>query len=265
MIINYFSNHYFIFIKKTNSLIKQIYKFKSYCEFYEDLILFCIFSDVENGFYIDVGANDPVKGSVTNSFYLKGWNGINIEPLPEPYKLLMKNRKNDINLNIGVGNKKGYSLLYLAGYCSTLNRQYLKKRNNNKTITIKIDTMTDVCKKYVKRGQDIQFCKIDVEGEEKNVLLGYDFVNFRPKIFCIESTFPKTLIPSYSQWEYILLNNGYSFVYQYKINRFYLDNNFSYLKKKFLDIDKYIKFILFSFNSKRFFKFFHEKDFYIFC
>ena len=125
-------------LNKTNSLIQKISKFKSYCAFYEDLILFCVFSDVKNGFYIDVGANDPIKGSVTNALYLKGWSGINIEPLPKKYDLLVKKRPRDINLNIGVGNTKGYSLLYLAGYCSTLNKTYLINKDNNKTISKEI-------------------------------------------------------------------------------------------------------------------------------
>ena len=51
-----------------------------------------------------------------------------------------------------------------------------------------MDTMSNICKKYVPKGRNVDFCKIDVEGGEKNVLLGYDFINYRPKVFCIEST-----------------------------------------------------------------------------
>ena len=72
--------------------------FRSYSQYYEDIILFFIFYNVENGFYIDVGANDPNIISVTKAFYLRGWNGINIEPLPHKYKLLLNERKRDINL-----------------------------------------------------------------------------------------------------------------------------------------------------------------------
>jgi hypothetical protein len=31
---------------------------------------------VESGFYIDVGANDPVVDSVTQAFYQRGWERI---------------------------------------------------------------------------------------------------------------------------------------------------------------------------------------------
>ena len=101
--------------------------------------------------------------------------------------------------------------------------------------------MSNICKKYIKKDIKIHFCKIDVEGSEKNVLLGFDFENYRPQIFLIESTLPGTYIPSYSSWEYILLWNNYSFAYQYSINRFYVDNSNPNLKYKFLNLGKYIK------------------------
>ena len=77
--------------------------FITYAQFLEDFILYCIFYDIDNGFYIDVGANDPNDISVTKAFYLNGWHGINIEPLPEMQQLLLKHRSRDINLNIGAG------------------------------------------------------------------------------------------------------------------------------------------------------------------
>ena len=52
-------------------------------------------------------------------------------------------------------------------------------------ININIDTMLNICKKYIPKKEIVQFCKIDVEGRERDVLLGYDFENYRPKVFCI--------------------------------------------------------------------------------
>ena len=94
---------------------KEIFSFITYAQVLEDFILFCIFYDVKKGFYIDVGANDPNYISVTKAFYLRGWHGINIEPLPDKYQSLMLNRKRDINLNIGAGKIEGNASLYLAG------------------------------------------------------------------------------------------------------------------------------------------------------
>jgi hypothetical protein len=36
---------------------------------------------VQQGFYVDVGANEPVCHSITKAFYERGWRGIDIEPV----------------------------------------------------------------------------------------------------------------------------------------------------------------------------------------
>ena len=101
--------------------------------------------------------------------------------------------------------------------------------------------MKNICKKYIPKNEQLQFVKIDVEGGEREVLLGYDFENYRPKAFCIESTKPGTNIPCHKSWEEILLNNDYSFAYQYRINRFYIDNRVKDLRERFVQVDILIK------------------------
>ena len=49
-----------------------------------------------------------------------------------------------------------------------------------------MDNMGNICKKFAPKGNDIALCKIDVK-EKRDVLFGYDFVNYKPKFFCIES------------------------------------------------------------------------------
>lgn len=87
----------------------------------------------------------------------------------------------------------------------------------------------------------IHFCKIDVEGFERNVLEGVDFTLHRPWVMVMESTFPTTNIPNHEKWEYILLRNNYHFVYSWGINRYYIDScnekNYTSLKENFSKID----------------------------
>ena len=217
--------------------------FVSYSQHFEDFILFYLLYDIECGFYIDVGANDPNFISVTKAFYDRGWKGINIEPLPFKYKLLKQFRHRDINIQMGAGNMKGNATLQILcdhGECSSI--FYNKIYNNSKLLNIKIETMSNICKMYIPIGKEIHFCKIDVEGAEKNVLLGFDFENYRPKIFCIESLINiKTKKPEYKEWEYILTKNDYKLGYVFGLNRFYYDNRINSLKGKFYNIEQYLK------------------------
>ena len=225
-----------------NENYSDSFVFKSYAQYLEDIILFLFLHDVKNGFYIDVGANDPIIDSVTNFFYLRDWNGINIEPLDDKYALLKNQRPRDINLNIVAGKEKGSTTLYIFKGLTTTMKNYSLPGMAQKLV--KVETMADICKKYVPQGTIIEFCKIDVEGAERNVLLGYDFINYRPKIFCIESTLPLTMIPSYHLFEDVLIKNNYSFIYQYNINRFYVDNKSNFvnnLRQRVILIDLFME------------------------
>ena len=214
--------------------------FLSYAEDFEDLILYNVLNDVKEGHYIDVGANHPWKISVTKSLYLRGWRGINIEPLKKEYSLLCEDRPLDINLNIGISNKSGKLLLSDSGVLSSFNKEEIKKQKVTGTskseLFAKVETLKDVCKKNIKPNEDIHFCKIDVESYEKEVLEGMDFKNYRPWIIVIESLTLKFGQPSHIIWEHILLENGYSLAYTYGLNRYYVSDEKNNLKDRFISM-----------------------------
>lgn len=60
----------------------------SYAQNFEDVILWRALRHVERGFYIDVGAQDPVVDSVSLAFYEKGWRGVHVEPIKKFAKKL---------------------------------------------------------------------------------------------------------------------------------------------------------------------------------
>ena len=53
---------------------------------------------VQQGFYVDVGANDPVCHSITKAFYERGWRGINIEPVQSWFGKIEADRSRDEGL-----------------------------------------------------------------------------------------------------------------------------------------------------------------------
>jgi len=70
----------------------------SYAQNFEDVMLWSCFGQLDSGFYIDIGADNPVTDSVTKNFYEKGWSGINIEPCENSFIKLQTNRPRDINI-----------------------------------------------------------------------------------------------------------------------------------------------------------------------
>jgi len=226
-------------------------RFLSYSQEYEDWILFNALKGVENGFYIDVGANDPWFFSVTKVFYDRGWRGINIEPLPEEYQYLCEDRPRDINLNIGAGDREGELEFSIAGMATTCDLQTLDdarsfiglNRDSFPKKRIRVSPLTKILEEHLpEAGQTIHFCKIDVEGFEGNVLMGLDFSRFRPWIVVMEAAIVGTEIPSHERWEHLLTENGYDFACQHGINRYYIDARNSgaeELKKNFSEIKIY--------------------------
>ncbi len=204
-------------------------RYDSFAPEYEDIIIHAILGEISSGFYIDVGANDPLSGSVTKFFYDRGWQGINVEPLRSGCMLFEEQRPRDINLCVGVSNAKeasrGSMPFYPLGGCSTFDEGVANEPNftKGKAHMKSVMTLRRIYETYGK-GRTVSFCKIDVEGYERKVLEGIeDWEAFRPWIFCMEATKPQTLIPCHEEWEPILLEHGYVFAYHFGVNRYYVD------------------------------------------
>jgi hypothetical protein len=77
-------------------------RFITYAQNFEDVILWRALKHVDRGFYVDCGAYDPTRDSVTKAFYDRGWRGINIEPIPSLLQEFVVQRPFDTNLAIAV-------------------------------------------------------------------------------------------------------------------------------------------------------------------
>ncbi|MGD1948551.1 MAG: FkbM family methyltransferase [Leptolyngbyaceae cyanobacterium] len=201
----------------------------SYAQNYEDIMLWRALKHIEQGVYIDVGANDPIEHSTTKLFYDRGWHGINLEPVEKWYDKLILQRPRDINLKIAAGDFHGNLQFFevVDTGLSTANREYAQRyaRENGyevKECSVSVQTLTEIVKEQ--NFSEIHFLKIDVEGEEESVLKGLDFSAIRPWIVLVEATKPLTEIPDHNSWEILLTSNHYKFVYFDGLNRFYIAN-----------------------------------------
>jgi FkbM family methyltransferase len=200
--------------------------FISFAQNYEDVILWRALKHVKNGFYIDVGANDPVVDSITKAFYDRGWRGINVEPLKSHYQDLLKARPNDINLLCAAGSKRGQIDIWecnVRGWATASSDVIQKHEQEGYTGVlhkVPLFPLEDICEQYVQG--DIHFLKIDVEGFEKDVLKGINFKRFRPWIVVIEATKPNSTEEIYENYEALIVSNNYTFAYADGLNRFYI-------------------------------------------
>jgi FkbM family methyltransferase len=211
--------------------------FISYAQNFEDVMIWRALKHVENGIYIDVGANDPTLYSVTRAFYDKGWHGINMEPVAEFHERLKEQRPRDINLQIGAAELKGVFPFYdipdtgLATSDPEIAQKHRDAGWAVNTIEIPVLPLSEVCQEYA--SGDIHFLKIDVEGAEKQVLLGMDFKKWRPWLVIVEATTPMSQETAYLEWEYLLTDANYLFVYFDGLNRYYIALEHPELKPAF--------------------------------
>ncbi len=201
-----------------------------YAQFYEDYILSIVLSNIDKGYYVDVGANSPDFDSVTKHFYLKGWRGINIEPIKKWHDAYMIERPDDININQGVSNFEGEIDFYVSSMdlMSTGNIDFAdnarRKGYSYDKQKIQVTTLNRILEKHYL--PSITFMKIDVESMEKQILEGLDLSKYRPIILIIESIKPFSHRDVYSEWEAMVLNNNFTFMLFDSLNRYYVANEY---------------------------------------
>ncbi len=96
------------------SYLKRNRLFVSYAGNLEDVMINRAFPQ-ERGFFVDVGANDPVGASNTWALYERGWSGITIEPTPGACARFVEKRPRDICLNVAVGDTDGEISFFTFG------------------------------------------------------------------------------------------------------------------------------------------------------
>jgi FkbM family methyltransferase len=145
------------------------------------------FRDTPNGFFVEVGANDPKKDS--QSFHLEeaGWIGILVEPLPELASELRRVRKARVfEVACSSPDRAGQTMtLHVAGPFSSFDPHLaVTGMRADRTVDVKVDTLDHV---LVEGGAgNIDLMSVDVEGHELEVLSGFDFQRWQPRLILLE-------------------------------------------------------------------------------
>lgn len=209
--------------------------FITYAQNAEDVMLWRALREIERGFYIDVGAQDPIVDSVTKAFYERGWHGINIEPVEHWYERLVHDRPHDINLRLAASDHSGEMNLFEieATGLSTSNPAFAATYEGRGVheVVVRCRRLDDICAEH--HVSQVHFLKIDCEGGEKQAIEGLSLKSVRPWIILVEATEPNSLKPAYGHWEPLLLQRGYKFVYFDGLNRFYVAEEHAELENAF--------------------------------
>lgn len=199
----------------------------------EDVVLMRAFAGHRGGFFVDVGAGEPVSGSLTKNLVDGlGWRGVNVEPLPERHARLQKARPDDINLCVAVGDEPGDARFFRivpgqgksgGGGLSTLRRDVLEGHLANgwrhEELQVEIVTLEAILGTHAEPGFDL--LKVDVEGSEAAVLRSADLRVWQPRAIVVEATVPLTARPHHQEWEPYVLAAGYRLALFDGLNRFY--------------------------------------------
>jgi FkbM family methyltransferase len=205
----------------------------SYAQNFEDVLLNRVFGQRPSGFWIDVGACDPVELSLTKHLSDLGWRGINIDASPIAHALLAAGRPRDLNLNIGISDSAGIKTFYRAirgpagepaSGLSTFNAEEVARHRERgfvfEELRVPTAPLAAVCEEH--GVVEVDFMSIDVEGGEEQVLRGADFARFRPRVLIVEATRPLSQQLTHDAWEGLLLGAGYEFATFDGLNRWYV-------------------------------------------
>jgi FkbM family methyltransferase len=198
----------------------------TYAQNFEDVMLARVLAGITRGFYLDVGANDPVVGSVTKHFYDAGWSGINVEPVARFHAALVRDRPRDVNLRVALGRERGtltffdFETMGISTLSADFAEQHVREGHRYVRREIEVVPLREICESHCHG--PIDFMKVDVEGFEREVLEGGDWTRYRPRVLVVEATRPNSHVPAWHEWEPFVIQQGYLFAYYDGLNRYYV-------------------------------------------
>lgn len=207
--------------------------FVSYAQNLEDVILWRALKQVERGFYIDIGAQDPVVDSVSLGFYEWGWRGVHIQPSTKYAEKLRAARSDEEVIQAAVSlSGRHVTLCEIHTIDSSLvTGQSRQTGFEVGEVMVRCFTLLDILDRY--EGRDIHWLRIDAKAVERGAIESWQASLVRPWIVVVESGGIRRPLSELPEWEPLLIKRGYEFVYFDGVNRFYISVERPELRESF--------------------------------
>lgn len=170
-----------------------------------DLLLDEIFESKQNGFFIELGANNGLHQSNTAFFeFSRGWKGILIEPSLNAYTECNINRPNSQCFNLACVSNTYTDSTILGDFNGSMMSSVDGKRNNTNDLTmVKVSTLEKILDSV--NPPAIDLLSLDAEGYEYEILCGLNLSKYRPRYMLIE-----IYTNEYNKLVLYLEKNGYT-------------------------------------------------------
>jgi FkbM family methyltransferase len=167
----------------------------------EDYVLNKYLQGIKNGNYVDIGSNHPIRHSNTFLFYLMGWRGICIDPIPQLKSKYQKLRPNDVFINAGImGSASIQNELKFYYYknfpdnstfdskrVKELERLFNRKPTSVTDIpVISVSNLVDSIYKKNSNEKELTLLSLDTEGFEFEILEKFFSSSCYPWVVCVE-------------------------------------------------------------------------------
>ena len=190
----------------------------SFSQFGEDRLIWKYFGEKNDGFFVEVGANEPENLSQTFLLERKGWRGILVEPQSTCCEKLrhIRPQAQVFQVACGAPDQRGKARFQIHenNALSKLSRN-LPASPEAKYEEVQIVTLDDILNQA--QNPRIDFLSIDVEGLELQVLQGFNLAKHQPKLLLIEDNISERL-----KVHRFLKMNGYRLVKRTGCNNWYV-------------------------------------------
>ena len=162
---------------------------QSYSDWSQDLWVMSRLKGKRNGFFVELGASDGIGSS--NTLLMErhyGWSGICIEPNPDFYEKLVKNRKCICDNSCIAGERKQVNFrvaAYYSGIEDELKEWHRSEWEGGEAISRATKLLSDVLDQYG-APSTIDYISLDIEGGEEKVIRTFPFDRYQVLTMTIE-------------------------------------------------------------------------------